>query len=89
MATLMWEVRAEAGRLDDLVAYADEHADPAALVFRSSVGEPRVVIIDPTGRGLAEVPGELIARPPHAWPFDPVQRAPQRVADTAPDNHSS
>jgi hypothetical protein len=89
MPTLMWEVRAEPGRLDDLVAYADAHADPAAQVFRSSAGEPRVVIIDPSGRGLVDVPDELIARPPHAWRFDPVPRKPQRVADTAPDNHSS
>lgn len=74
MATLMWEVRAAAGRLDDLVGYVDAHADPAALVFRSAEPDPRVVVIDPSGRGVDGVPDELVARPPHAWPFDPVPR---------------
>lgn len=72
--TVMWEVRAADGRLDDLVAYVTAHADPAAQVFRSNGAEPRVVVIDPTGRGVPDVPPELIARPPHAWPFEPVAR---------------
>ena len=74
MATLMWEVRAAPGRLDELVDYALEHADPAALIYRSSDPEPRVVVIDPSGRGLRDVPAELVARAPHAWPFEPVPR---------------
>jgi hypothetical protein len=74
MTTVMWEVRAAAGRLDDLVAYADQHADPTALIFRSAEPDPRLVVIDPSGRGLADVPEEFLARPPHAWPFDAVQR---------------
>ncbi len=85
MPTLMWEVRAAAGRLDDLVAYADAHADPSALVFRSDDGEPRLVIIDPSGRGLDTVPDELIARAPHAWPFERVAR----VANTGRAQKSS
>ena len=68
----MWEVRAAPGRLEDLLAVVLEHADPAADVYRSKDG--RVVVIDPTGRGLAEVPGELVARPPHVWAFEPVRR---------------
>jgi hypothetical protein len=68
----MWEVRAADGRADDLVAHVVAHADPAADVYRSADG--RVVVIDPTGTGLADVPAELIARPPHVWPFEPVTR---------------
>jgi hypothetical protein len=70
--TLMWEARAAEGRVDDLVAYALEHADPSAEVYRSH--DARVVIIDPSGRGLDGVPAELVARPPHVWPFEPVPR---------------
>jgi hypothetical protein len=72
--TLMWEVRAADGRLAELLAYVDAHADPAAQVFRSDGTDPRVVVIDPTGRGLPEVPAELIARAPHAWKFTQVER---------------
>lgn len=72
--TLMWEVRAAAGRLDDLVCYVSAHADPSAQVFRSDGADPRVVVIDPTGRGVADVPPGLLARPPHEWHFDPVLR---------------
>jgi hypothetical protein len=72
--TLMWEVRAAEGRLDDLVAYADAHADPSATIYRAGPPDPRVVVIDPSGRGLPDVPPELVARPPHAWPFDQVAR---------------
>ncbi|HEY8718133.1 hypothetical protein [Pengzhenrongella sp.] len=72
--TLMWEVRAPDGRLDDLVAYVSAHADPSAQVFRSVGDDPRVVVIDPTGRGVPDVPAELVARPPHEWRFEPVAR---------------
>jgi len=70
----MWEVRAADGRLDDLVAYVSAHADPSAQVFRSDGDDPRVVVIDPTGRGVPDVPAELVARPPHEWRFEPVAR---------------
>jgi hypothetical protein len=70
----MWEVRAADGRLAELVAYVSAHADPAAQVFRSDGTDPRVVVIDPTGRGLPDVPADLIARPPHEWYFEPVTR---------------
>jgi hypothetical protein len=72
--TLMWEARAADGRVDDLVAYASAHADPAAQVYRSDGPEPRVVVIDPTERGLPDVPPDLVARPPHEWRFDAVLR---------------
>ncbi|MGI8679874.1 MAG: hypothetical protein ACR2LX_14575 [Jatrophihabitans sp.] len=71
--TLMWEVKAAEGRADDLLAHVLAAADPAADVYHSV--DDRVVVIDPTGRGLDEVPGELIARPPHVWPFERVERA--------------
>ncbi|WAX58812.1 hypothetical protein M6B22_08610 [Jatrophihabitans cynanchi] len=72
MSTLMWEVRAADGRCDELVAYVRAHADPGAQVYRSADGEPRVVVIDPTGSGVPDVPEELIARPAHQWRFVPV-----------------
>lgn len=71
--TLMWEVRAAEGRLDDLVAHVRAQVDETAQVYRSADGEPRVVVIDPTGRGPGDVPAELIARPGHAWAFLPVR----------------
>jgi hypothetical protein len=71
---IMWEVRAAPERADELVAFVLAAADPSAQVYRSAGPEPRVVVIDPTGRGIAGVPDELIARPPHSWPFEPVAR---------------
>ena len=70
----MWEVRAEAERLDDLLRYILGHADPSAQVYRSGAGEPRVVVIDPTGRGIPDLPAGLAARAPHSWTFEPVSR---------------
>ena len=72
--TLMWEVRVADGRLDELVAYVSAHADPSAQIYRSGGDEPRVVVIDPTERGLPDVPAHLVARPPHAWTFQAVVR---------------
>jgi hypothetical protein len=71
---LMWEVRAAPGRLDDLVAYVGANADPAAQLYRADGPDPRLVLIDPTGRGVDDVPAELVARPAHAWRFEPVAR---------------
>lgn len=70
----MWEVRAAPGRLDDLVAHVVAATDPAAQVYRADDGDPRVVVIDPTGRGVPGVPAELVARAPHEWRFVPVPR---------------
>lgn len=66
----MWEVRAAAGRLDELVAWTRGHTD--AAVYRSADGEPRVVVIDPAGRGPGPAPAELVTRPAHEWTFEPV-----------------
>ncbi len=74
MSVIMWEVRTVAERVDELVAWVVATADPAAQVYRSHGLEPRVVVIDPTGRGLPEVPAELLARAPHSWPFEAVPR---------------
>jgi hypothetical protein len=69
--TLMWEARAAPGRGDELLAWALEHADADADVYRG--GDERVVVIDATGRGLPDAPPELVARPPHVWPFERVR----------------
>jgi len=71
---LMWEVRAAEGRIAELVAYVDAHADPSAEVYRADAPDPRVVVIDPTGRGVLDVPAPLVARPPHMWHFELVPR---------------
>jgi hypothetical protein len=71
-ATVMWEAKAAPGRAPELLAWALEHADPAAEVYRGTDG--RVVVIDSTGRGLPDAPDELLARTPHVWPFERVRR---------------
>jgi hypothetical protein len=73
--TLMWEVRAAPGRVDDLVAYVLQHAHRSAQVFRADGPDPRVVVIDPTGEGVPDVPAELVARAPHEWQFEAVRRS--------------
>ena len=72
MRTVMWEVRAAPGQLDELLAWVLAHAVPEADVYRSA--DQRVVVIDRTGTGLPDVPPQLVDRPPHAWPFEPVAR---------------
>lgn len=72
MTTVMWEVKAADGRIDELITWALAHSDPAANLYRSADG--RVVVVDATGAGLPAPPDELVARPPHAWPFQPVPR---------------
>ena len=71
--TVMWEAKATPGRDDELLEHVLAHADPAAQVYRSR--DARVVVIDPTGRGVDDVPDGLLARPPHAWTFERVERA--------------
>ena len=68
----MWEARAAAGRIEELVAHAVAGTDAAAQIYRSA--DDRVVVIDVTGRGPGDVPAELMSRPPHVWMFDRVDR---------------
>lgn len=67
---VMWEVRAAEGRVEELIAFVRANADPRAQLYRSAAGPPRVVVIDPSGHGIPDVPPELVARPPHAWAFE-------------------
>ncbi|GAB2485253.1 hypothetical protein GCM10027265_40830 [Jatrophihabitans fulvus] len=67
----MWEAKAAAGRADDLLAHALRHADADAQVFRSA--DDRVVVIDPSGRGVPDPPADLVERPAHSWPFTRVR----------------
>jgi hypothetical protein len=73
-AVLMWEVRAAEGREDELLAYVLDLAAPTAQVYRSSDAPPRVVVIDPSGRGIPDVAPELVARSPSSWRFEAVPR---------------
>jgi hypothetical protein len=70
--TVMVEVRAAPGRLDELIAFVRAHANPQAQVYRSADGPHRVVVIDPSDQGIPDLPLELVARPPHQWTFEPV-----------------
>jgi hypothetical protein len=72
MTTVMWEVRAADGRTDELVRWALARAHGTADVYRGEDG--RVVVIDPSGTGLPDPPADLICRPAHVWPFEPVPR---------------
>jgi len=69
--TLMWEVRAVPDRMEELVQFVLGHTDRAAQIYRSA---DRVVVIDPSGHGVAEVPTELVARRPDIWSFEQVPR---------------
>jgi hypothetical protein len=71
---LMWEVRAAPGREDELLRHVLDAVAPEAQVFRSADPPPRVVVLDPTGRGVPGVPADLVARPPHEWRFQSVER---------------
>ncbi len=71
---IFWEVRAAEGRLDELVDAVLGATDPSAQVFRSAEPDARVVVIDPSGRGVDEVADDLVARPPHSWTFEAVPR---------------
>ena len=78
--TLMWEVRAAAGRLPELLAWVEQQL-PAVLGAGSGLGadvytaaEDRIVVILRSGTAgrparLPEPPAELLARAPHQWPF--------------------
>ncbi|MBV9822132.1 MAG: hypothetical protein JO144_07795 [Actinobacteria bacterium] len=71
----MWEVRAADGQLEPLLAWVLPRLAGSSQVYRSAAGEPRVVVLDPTGEvtdRLADLPAGLVARPPHAWQFQAV-----------------
>ena len=72
MTTRMWEAVAATGKLDQLVAWALQHAPADAQVYRSA--DDRVVIIDAAGIGPPEPPTGLLSRLPHSWDFEPVLR---------------
>ena len=70
--TLMWEAKPVPDAAERLLAWALATAPAEAEVYRG--GDGRVVVIDPTGVGLPEAPADLLARPPHVWPFTRVPR---------------
>ncbi len=73
--TVMWEASAAGGRTAELLARVLAAADPAAQVYRSVDPEPRVVVIDPTGRGVLGLEPGLLSAPPRSWLFDRIDRA--------------
>lgn len=84
MIVRMWEVRAEPGRLAELVTWVCDMALPevehnplhiSSEVFSSS--EDRVVVISRWRSGpvsLEQPPLRLAARPACSWDFTPVDR---------------
>lgn len=84
MIARMWEVRARPERFGDLLAWVCDSALPPVEASPLHVGsevfsstDHRVVVIS-KWRGepepLPEPPEDLVARPPHAWDFTPVDR---------------
>jgi hypothetical protein len=71
---LLWEARAAPGRIEELLAFVLARADPGAQVYRADDPDPRVVVIDDSGRGLPAPPAELVTRAPHEWAFTAVPR---------------
>lgn len=72
--TVMWEAKAAPGRGAELLAWALDHADPAAAVYRGATEPDRVVVIDDAGLRMPEAPAELLARPAYVWPFERIRR---------------
>jgi len=79
----MWEVRAAADRVADLVAWVCDRAlpeverDPRHVASEVFASADRVVVVSRWRRDplrLPDPPGELVARPPHEWDFTPVDR---------------
>jgi hypothetical protein len=75
MRVLMWEAKGDA---DGLIAWWRDEA-AASLpegvsveLFRSADRVVAFVRNAPAGLRLPEPPDELVARPPHAWPFERV-----------------
>jgi hypothetical protein len=79
----MWEVRGYRARLPALVAWVCDTALPAIEHDPGHAGSEvfsatdRVVVISRwrgEPRRLPDPPSDLVARPPHAWDFTPVDR---------------
>jgi len=75
MPTTMWEVRAADGQLEALITWVLIRVGAGTQVYRSVGGDPRLVVIDPSGCAtgtLADPPPDMVAGVPHAWDFEPV-----------------
>lgn len=83
MIARMWEVRCRPDTVEALLRWLVDTALPGVRdraghvrddLYRS---DERVVVVsvwDGTPVPLPEPPGELVARPPHAWDFTTVDR---------------
>ena len=84
MIARMWEVRAVAGRFDELLAWVCDVAVPRLEVLPQHVSsevfsstDNRIVVISKwrnTPETIAVPPATLVARSPHVWDFSPVDR---------------
>jgi hypothetical protein len=84
MIARMWEIRAVAGALDDLLSWVCDVAVPRLEVLPQHVSsdvysstDNRIVVITKwrhTPENLPAPPARLITRVPHVWDFAPVDR---------------
>lgn len=83
MIARMWEVRGIPERIDELVDWVCAVALPAVEAEPGHVRDEvyasadRVVVISSwrgTAVDLPDPPPELVARPPHAWDFNLIDR---------------
>ena len=84
MIARMWEVRALAGRFDELLAWVCDQELPKLEVLPQHVSsevfsstDNRIVVISKwrnTPQALPAPPERLVARAPHVWDFTPVDR---------------
>jgi hypothetical protein len=73
-SVVMWEAKAAPGRFDALLAWTLDAVRTEAAQVYANRDDCRVVVIATSALTLPEPPGDLVARPPHSWPFDVVER---------------
>lgn len=84
MIARMWEIRAQSGGFDELLAWVCDVAVPRIEVLPQHVSsdvysstDHRIVVISTwrhSPQGLPAPPAKLVARSPHVWDFTPVDR---------------
>jgi hypothetical protein len=84
MIARMWEVRAHGSGFDELLSWVCEQAVPRLEVLPQHVSsevfsstDHRIVVISKwrsSPESLPAPPAHLVARSPHVWDFNPVDR---------------
>jgi hypothetical protein len=84
MIARMWEIRAQGSSFDELLAWVCDEAVPRLEVLPQHVSsdvysstDNRIVVITKwrnNPESMAVPPAKLVARAPHVWDFNPVDR---------------